>query len=107
MERPRHRGRPPGGLHPPGPPLSGPGNNPSLTRAPDGNRPMAHQQDSGDLLEMADLLTPAAIRAAATLRLADRLDAPADVAKLAEITGTRADLLELLLRHLTDKGVLT
>ncbi|MET9775378.1 methyltransferase [Streptomyces sp. NPDC006367] len=68
---------------------------------------MAHQQDSGDLLEMADLLTPAAIRAAATLRLADRLDGPADVVKLAEITGTRADLLELLLRHLTDRGVLT
>ncbi|WP_073951090.1 methyltransferase [Streptomyces kebangsaanensis] len=69
---------------------------------------MAQQPDRGDLLEMADLLTPAAIRAAATLRVADRLGAGADdVVKLAELTGTRADLLELLLRHLVDKGVLT
>ncbi|GGY21994.1 methyltransferase [Streptomyces djakartensis] len=69
---------------------------------------MAHQSDPGDLLKMADLLTPAAIRAAATLRLADHLGAgTGDVAKLAELTGTRPDLLELLLRHLRAQGVLT
>ncbi|MET9678866.1 methyltransferase [Streptomyces coeruleorubidus] len=69
---------------------------------------MAHQSDPGDLLKMADLLTPAAIRAAATLRVADHLGAgTSDVAKLAELTGTRPDLLELLLRHLRSQGVLT
>ncbi|MEU6550270.1 methyltransferase [Streptomyces sp. NPDC046915] len=69
---------------------------------------MAQQPDHGDLLEMADLLTPAAIRAAATLRIADRLGAGSgDVAKLAALTGTRADLLDLLLRHLAVKGVLS
>ncbi|MGW1745058.1 methyltransferase [Streptomyces sp. NPDC002092] len=69
---------------------------------------MPHQPDHADLLEMADLLTPAAIRAAATLRIADRLGAGSgDLAKLAELTGTRPDLLGLLLRHLTAKGVLS
>ncbi|MFD3378392.1 MULTISPECIES: methyltransferase [unclassified Streptomyces] len=68
---------------------------------------MAHQPDRGDLLEMADLLTPAAIRAAATLRIADHLGAGGtDVVKLAELTGTRPDLLDLLLRHLVARGVL-
>ncbi|MCX4762875.1 methyltransferase [Streptomyces sp. NBC_01275] len=69
---------------------------------------MAHQSDRGDLLAMADLLTPATIRAAATLRIADHLGAGVGaVEKLAELTGARPDLLELLLRHLTAKGVLT
>ncbi|WP_435848223.1 methyltransferase [Streptomyces griseoluteus] len=57
---------------------------------------------------MADLLTPAAIRAAATLRIADHIGAGrGDVAKLAELTCTRTDLLDLLLRHLAAKSVLT
>ncbi|MDF6019126.1 methyltransferase [Streptomyces sp. JH34] len=69
---------------------------------------MAHEADRGDLLEMADLLTPSTIRAAATLRIADHLASGVDVPeKLAELTGTRPDLLDLLLRHLASKGVLT
>ncbi|MEV8453913.1 methyltransferase [Streptomyces sp. NPDC052095] len=69
---------------------------------------MAQQADRGDLLEMADLLTPATIRAAATLRIADHLASGTDTSDaLAKATGTRPDLLDALLRHLTSKGLLT
>ncbi|MFF8646404.1 methyltransferase [Streptomyces sp. NPDC015345] len=71
-------------------------------------RPMAPDSDSRDLLEMADLLTPAVIRAAATLRIADHIGAGInEPEKLAEVTASRPDLLELLLRHLAINGVLT
>lgn len=49
----------------------------------------------------ADLLTPMAIRVAATLRLADHLDSP----DLATKTGADPDALDRLLRHLESAGV--
>jgi hypothetical protein len=59
-----------------------------------------------ELTAMADLVTPMAIRVAATLRLADRLDQPRAAADLAGETGADPDALERLLRHLVTIGVL-
>jgi hypothetical protein len=54
----------------------------------------------------ADLVTPMAIRVAATLRLADLMAGGAEhVDELAEQTGGDADALGRLLRHLTCRGV--
>jgi 2,7-dihydroxy-5-methyl-1-naphthoate 7-O-methyltransferase len=60
------------------------------------------------LSAMADLITPMAIRVAATLRLADRVDAGARTAAgLAAQTGAAEAALEALLEHLVTIGVLT
>jgi SAM-dependent methyltransferase len=59
------------------------------------------------LLGLADLVTPMAVRVAATLRVVDHLRAgTTDPAALAEATGTDADALLRLLRHLAAVGVL-
>lgn len=59
------------------------------------------------LLDMADLLRPAAIRAAATLRLADHVGAGTrDTAGLAARTGADPDVLAKLVRHLVALGLL-
>ncbi|MEU6713530.1 methyltransferase [Nonomuraea sp. NPDC046802] len=54
------------------------------------------------LAPITDLVTPMAVRVAATLRLADLIaDGAGHVDELAERTGTDADALGRLLRHLT------
>ncbi|MFC7533122.1 methyltransferase [Actinoplanes sp. GCM10030250] len=67
-----------------------------------------------DLWAVADLVTPMAIRVAATLRLADHIDAgrksdtgTASVDDLATATGTDPDALRRLMDHLVTAGVLT
>ncbi|MFD7450944.1 methyltransferase [Kitasatospora sp. NPDC059827] len=60
-----------------------------------------------ELMAMADLLRPAAIRSAATLRLADHIaDGAATVDELVEATNTHPEVLPKLLRYLTSIGVL-
>ncbi|MDG4820282.1 methyltransferase [Asanoa sp. WMMD1127] len=60
------------------------------------------------LAPLTDLITPMAVRVAATLRLADLIAGGADrVEDLAERTGTDADALGRMLRHLTRHGVFT
>src|SRR5258708_501923 len=67
-----------------------------------GSKPSAWQL----LRPATDLVTPMAIRVAATLRLADLMaGGAAHVAELAERTGTNADALGRLLRHLACQGV--
>jgi hypothetical protein len=59
-----------------------------------------------DLYAMADLVTPMAIRVAATLRIADHLVAGARTAPaLAEATGAHPGALDRLLAHLREVGV--
>ncbi|MFF3689148.1 methyltransferase [Streptomyces sp. NPDC002187] len=59
------------------------------------------------LVDLADLLRPSAIRAAATLGVADHIAAGVtDTQGLAERCGTRADLLDSLLRYLVSLGLL-
>ncbi|WP_410809357.1 methyltransferase [Micromonospora sp. 067-2] len=62
---------------------------------------------AGQLLAAtADLVTPMAVRVAATLRLADLLtDGAVGVDELAERSGSHVDALGRLLRHLTCHGV--
>jgi 2,7-dihydroxy-5-methyl-1-naphthoate 7-O-methyltransferase len=58
------------------------------------------------LAPITDLMTPMAVRVAATLRLADLMAGGAEhVEELAERTGTDADALGRLLRHLACHGV--
>ena len=58
------------------------------------------------LAPITDLVTPMAVRVAATLRLADLMAGGAEhVEELAERTGTDADALGRMLRHLTCHGV--
>lgn len=58
------------------------------------------------LWAMADLVTPMALRVAATLRLADHIAAGRRTApKLAAATNANADALDRLLRHLVGAGV--
>ena len=58
------------------------------------------------LLRATDLVTPMAVRVAATLRLADLMAGGAEtVDELAERSGANADALGRLLRHLTCHGV--
>ncbi|MCT9935232.1 methyltransferase [Planotetraspora sp. A-T 1434] len=65
------------------------------------------RQDGGGLGALADLVTPMAIRVAATLRIADHVAAgPRTAADLAETLEADADALDRLLRHLTTAGVL-
>jgi 2,7-dihydroxy-5-methyl-1-naphthoate 7-O-methyltransferase len=60
------------------------------------------------LAPVMDLVTPMAVRVAATLRVADLMtDDGEDVEELAKRTGTDADALGRLLRHLTCHGVFT
>jgi hypothetical protein len=55
---------------------------------------------------MSDLITPMAVRVAATLRLADHLTGgPQTAAALADATGTNAGALERLLAHLATVGI--
>jgi hypothetical protein len=55
---------------------------------------------------MSDLITPMAVRVAATLRLADHLRGGAQTtAALADATGTNAGALERLLAHLATVGI--
>ncbi|MET9838852.1 methyltransferase [Streptomyces virginiae] len=69
---------------------------------------MAEPQPYEKLMSMADLLTPAAIRATATLCLADHIKAGATTSEaLAERAGTQPDVTDSLLRHLADIGILT
>lgn len=58
------------------------------------------------LIEMADLVTPMAIRVAATLRLVDRLDRPRTATELAGEAGVDAGALDRLMDHLVAAGVL-
>jgi predicted transcriptional regulator len=68
---------------------------------------MAEPQPYEKLLSMADLLTPAAIRATATLRIADHIQAGATTSSaIAERAGTQPDVTDSLLRHLVDIGLL-
>ncbi len=58
------------------------------------------------LRALSDLVTPYAIRVAATLRLADLIEAGARrPAELAQRCGVNAAALERVLRHLVTKGV--
>ncbi len=58
------------------------------------------------VLRLSDLLTPMAVRVAATIRLADHLtDGPRTAAALAEATGTNSGALDRLLAHLATAGV--
>src|SRR3712207_6831735 len=58
------------------------------------------------LTPVTDLVTPMAVRVAATLRLADLMAGGAEqVEELAQRTGTAADALGRMLRHLTCHGV--
>lgn len=62
----------------------------------------------GGLWAAADLVTPMAIRVAATLRIAEHIAAGATTsAQLAAITGCDLDALDRLLRHLITAAVLT
>ncbi len=62
----------------------------------------------GGLWAAADLVTPMAIRAAATLRLADHIAAGAHtVQALAELVGADPDALGRVMGHLTAAGVLS
>src|SRR4051794_12584912 len=62
----------------------------------------------GDLWAAADLLTPMAIRVAATLRLADHIAAGRQTTDaLAEVVEVDRDALGRLLRHLVTAGVLS
>ncbi|MFI6938437.1 methyltransferase [Streptomyces sp. NPDC050418] len=59
------------------------------------------------LAALADLATPMAIRAAATLRIAESLDeGPRTARELAAVVGADADALERMLAHLAAKAVL-
>jgi hypothetical protein len=57
------------------------------------------------LYELADLATPMAVRAAATLGLADLADSWVPATELAAMTGTVAELLKELLDHLVTVGL--
>lgn len=58
------------------------------------------------LAPLIDLVTPMAVRVAATLRLADLIhDAPVAVEAIADESGTDPDALARLLRHLTSHGI--
>ncbi|MCP2257301.1 O-methyltransferase [Streptoalloteichus tenebrarius] len=68
---------------------------------------MADDAPGERLLELSDVITPMAIRVAATLRLADRIaEGRTTAAELAEATRTHPDALGRLLRHLVTAGLL-
>ncbi|MEW1584839.1 methyltransferase [Micromonospora vinacea] len=68
---------------------------------------MARDEMSARIWSMAGLGTPMAIRTAATLRLADHIDAGADTAEaIAGAEGVDADALERVMRYLAVRGLL-
>ncbi|WP_291413391.1 methyltransferase [Actinophytocola sp.] len=67
---------------------------------------MVVDDEVGRLSALADLVTPMAIRVAATLRIADRLDGGRTAAEVAEEAGADPDALDRLLRHLVGVGLL-
>ncbi|MBC9713364.1 methyltransferase [Streptomyces sp. TRM66268-LWL] len=76
---------------------------PTPTPPPD---PAAAPPGQPELARLADLATPVAIRAAATLRIAESLDdGPRTARELAAVVGADADALERMLAHLATKGV--
>jgi hypothetical protein len=67
---------------------------------------LSDDRDVAELFVAADLVTPMALRVAATLRLADHLAAGASAAgTLADAVGADADALDRLLHHLAVVGV--
>jgi hypothetical protein len=60
-----------------------------------------------ELVALADLVTPMAIRTAATLRLVDRLDEPRRAADIAAAAGADPGALDRLMRHLVTIGLLS
>lgn len=70
----------------------------------EGRDPYSHWR--GELWRMADLITPMALRVVATLGIAGHIARGIQTAPdLAEATGTNADTLDRVLRHLTTVGV--
>lgn len=66
------------------------------------------EQRDVSLWRLADLVTPMALRTAATLKVADHLaEGPRKATELAQETGTESGALDRLLRHLTGVGVVT
>ncbi|MEU1623018.1 methyltransferase [Streptomyces sp. NPDC008238] len=66
------------------------------------------EQRDVPLWRLADLVTPMALRTAATLKVADRLaDGPRTATELAQDTGADSGALDRLLRHLAGAGVVT
>ena len=69
---------------------------------------MAMTSQHENLMKMADLVKPATVRAAATLRLVDHVDEGATTtAQLAERTGAQTEALDALLRNLTRLNILS
>lgn len=68
---------------------------------------MSERDDTAQSLwPLMDLVTPMALRVAATVNVADLLaDGPLDAATLAERSGTDADALARVLSHLAGRGV--
>ncbi|WP_078878758.1 methyltransferase [Streptomyces sp. NBRC 110035] len=94
-------------------PPAGPAGRTSETERADGTVPFAPPPDLTDqdldvlLKQLGNLVTPMAVRVAATLRLVDHLrDGATTVALLAARTGTHAPTLARLVRHLVVTGVL-
>jgi O-methyltransferase domain len=59
-----------------------------------------------DVWQLADLVTPMAIRVAATLRVADHIAAGHDVSQVAEAEHVDAEALDRVMRHLAGAGLL-
>lgn len=69
---------------------------------------MPDEEPSAELWSKADLVTPMALRVAATLRVADHIARGVQTAgELAEAADADADALDRVLRHLVTVGVLT
>jgi 2,7-dihydroxy-5-methyl-1-naphthoate 7-O-methyltransferase len=69
---------------------------------------MADMSDIERLARLGDLVSPMAVRVAATLRLCDHVaDGATTAPVLAELTGTHADTLGRLMRHLVAIGVMS
>lgn len=62
----------------------------------------------GELYALSDVVTPAAVRVIATLRVADRLEGGIrrSAGELATASGVDTDALRRVLRHLVTRGVL-
>jgi hypothetical protein len=68
---------------------------------------MDNQPSPAALVEQADLLRPSAIRAAATLRVADHIAGGATSAEqVAHRCGARTDMMDILLRYVASLGLL-
>ncbi|MFC8268427.1 methyltransferase [Streptomyces cinereoruber] len=94
-------------------PSAGPAGQTRETPGPGGTDPSAPPPDPTDqdldvlLKQLGNLVTPMAVRVAATLRLVDHLrDGATTVGPLAARTGTHAPTLARLVRHLVVTGVL-